>query len=241
MSGLRKNIERKFQMLSFNQKIVVCLLLVVVFYILWGFLIDETIASFRLNFERESRSLRAGLSDIQGKLDAASEIVKKNPREGLIQEMNEAKKRSDELDGKIHERTIHMISPKEMNKILNEIIQKSKNLQVFNIQSLTHDPLAELKNSDNTQDAAASKAGAEKAQPPKNVEGNKNGPTIFQHTILIELLGGYFETLNFLKALEKNHLNVVWDQIDYTVTQYPMANIKIMVHTLNLDKDWIGV
>jgi len=64
---------------------------------------------------------------------------------------------------------------------------------------------------------------------------------IFQHFISMEIAGGYFDVLAFMKDIESRKLNIMWDEINYEVQTYPVANVKIIIHTLSLDEGLLGV
>ena len=49
--------------------------------------------------------------------------------------------------------------------------------------------------------------------------------------------GDFFNTLNYLQALEKTSWPIFWDQLTYTVTEYPKAKIVLRVHTLSEQKE----
>jgi len=245
MSKLTLKLSRKFEFLSFRQKIIVCVGLLVGLYVFWNILINESVVAFRAGVVEQSKVLRYEILQINAKINTASEAIKNNPKEGLSQKIFDAKKTSDELDEKIHARTVNMVSPKEMNAILSKVIQKSEGLAVLKIQSIEKKLLVQIKKSNGVQIGGA-KNGRAKSETPKNdgVPGDsfsKNDSSVFEHGILLEMSGGYFDTLNFLKSLEKYHLSVVWDAIDYEVLKYPKASIKIVMHTLSLDEDFIGV
>lgn len=240
MIGLTLKLSRKFEFLLFYQKIMVCAALLVGLYFFWNVLINQSLTAFRGGFVERSRVLQGEIEEMKHKINAAADTVKNNPQQGLSQQMIDAKKTSEELDKKIHDKTVSMVSPKDMNNILAQVIKKSEDLSVLRIQSLEKKLLVQIKKSDGAQSDGA------KNEPPKNEKSpdnavSKNNLSVFEHGISLEMSGGYFETLNFLKELEKHHLSVVWDAIDYEVIKYPKASIKIVMHTLSLDEDFIGV
>ena len=245
MNGLTLKLSKKFEFLLFHQKIMVCAALLVGLYFFWNVLINQSVTVFRGGFVEKSRVLKGEIEEMKHKISAATDSVKNNPQQGLSQQMIDAKKTSEELDKKIHEKTVSMVSPKDMNAILAQVIQKSEGLSVLKIQSLEKKLLVHIKKSDGVKSDDA-KNGDTKRKPPSNDKSPEesvlnNNLSVFEHGISLEMSGGYFETLNFLKELEKHHLSVVWDAIDYEVVKYPKASIKIVMHTLSLDEDFIGV
>ena len=245
MNSLTLKLSRKFEFLLFYQKIIVCAGLLIGLYVFWNVLINESLTALRGGFLEKSIALRDEIAETKTKISAASDTVKNNPQQGLSQQMIDAKKTSDELDKKIHDKTISMVSPKDMNNILAQVIQKSEGLLVLKIQSIEKKLMVQIKKSDGSQSGDTKRDGTKNQTPAddkaKSNTVSKDNLSVFEHGISLEMSGGYFETLNFLKALEKHHLSVVWDAVDYEVVKYPKASIKIVMHTLSLDEDFIGV
>ncbi len=71
--------------------------------------------------------------------------------------------------------------------------------------------------------------------PPKPLE------LLYEHGIELRFSGNYLATLAYLKAVEAMPWRFFWDNIDYRVTDYPMAEITLRVHTLSLEKSWLDV
>ncbi|MBP6103638.1 MAG: hypothetical protein KA508_01005 [Gammaproteobacteria bacterium] len=218
--------------------------MVVFLYIFWSFIIDQSFVGFREDFSKQSKALKSKIEETKLKINEASDIVKSNPKQGLSQQVDGAKKTSAELDKKIHDRTARMVSPKDMNSILEQVIQKSDGLIVLKMESLGKKILVQKKTEGTQSGNGQSDSLKNDSFQKDDTIGRstqKGNLSIFEHGLSIELSGGYFETLDFLKSLEKRHLSVVWDEIDYDVVKYPQAEIKIVMHTLSLDEDWIGV
>jgi MSHA biogenesis protein MshJ len=78
--------------------------------------------------------------------------------------------------------------------------------------------------------------------PPKAFGSNDQQPAwVYRHTMSLTFQGDYFSTLNYLKALEGLPWRIHWDNIDYKVQDYPLAQTRIQVYTLSFEQDWLGV
>ena len=69
-------------------------------------------------------------------------------------------------------------------------------------------------------------------------ERDPAAPTVFRHELTIEFEGGYFDVLDYLRALAGQPLR--WDALDYTVQAYPTARVRLKVHTLSFEREWLG-
>ena len=63
---------------------------------------------------------------------------------------------------------------------------------------------------------------------------------VYKHGLILEFTGTYFETQQFLNALEFSPWKLLWDELSYQVSTYPLAKVSITVYTLSLDKNWMA-
>lgn len=73
-------------------------------------------------------------------------------------------------------------------------------------------------------------------------EGNKTDgetPAVYRHEMSLELEGGYFDILDYVRSLEGHAL--FWESLDYGVQVYPTARVRLNVYTLSLEKEWLIV
>ena len=60
-------------------------------------------------------------------------------------------------------------------------------------------------------------------------------PMIFRYGLQIEMEGDYFPLLDYLHGVEK--LPLFWESIDYRLTSYPVAVVKLKVYTLSFQRE----
>lgn len=59
---------------------------------------------------------------------------------------------------------------------------------------------------------------------------------IYLYAMSIEFQSDYFNTIDFIKKLEKLPWYIYWDSLDYKVLEYPKANVKLKFHVLSDEK-----
>ena len=214
-------LSKKFERLNIQSRILVTAAVFCSFYFLWGLVIEQTLTQLKVSLSAKKNSLRNALDEIDKNIDQTSDIVKSNPSLELTKRIQDNKKESILLDNAIREKTAKMVSPKDMNTVLGYIVQENEGLKLIKMDS---SPVKKLEDKN------------------KNPADDKNsGMNIFQHFVSMEIAGGYFDVLTFMKDIESRKLNIMWDEIDYEVQTYPIANVKIIIHTLNLDEGLLGV
>ncbi len=214
-------IEKRFNNFAIREKLLILMALVIAFYSAWHTLLYDYVLATDEEVSKQAQQIKQQINLLEGQIDTISEVLGRDPTFVLQQQARELRRKNKELSKEIYENTKKMVSPKDMNKVLSHLIQKSEGLTVVNIESLQTKPLFAAKS-------------IEENGKPRQLQ-------VFNHGLRIEMLGDYFDTLQFLKELEKQNLNVMWDELDYEVKKYPKANITIVLHTLSLDEGWIDV
>ncbi len=105
----------------------------------------------------------------------------------------------------------------ELTKVLRELLTREPELKLVRIRNLASAPLE-------VAVAAAGGAG-----------------TLYRHGLVIEMEGGYFSALRYLRALEGLPWQLSWSSLDYSVKNYPVAYITLTIYTLGLTEGAVGV
>lgn len=221
MNEMIEKIEEKFDVLSLRERALILFSVLVLLYGLWHVWFYDYLLATDEEITRQSNVIRDQIGLLEGQIDSLSAVVGRNPTATLIEESRGLKKENEALDKKIEKINQQMISANRMSTILKNLIDKSEGLTLISMESLATKPLFD----------------------PKNilVSGKRTLIQAFSHGLKIEMMGGYFETLAFLKAVEEQAPGIIWDNLTYSVVKYPAARITIELHTIGLDEGWISV
>ncbi len=104
-----------------------------------------------------------------------------------------------------------MIPPDKMADVLKEILGKETTLRLVQLNNF---PTQLLVNSVTKGSATTQHK-------------------LYSQSFELILNGNYFHTIDYLQRVEKLKWRIFWDQLIYSVTKYPEAQITIRVHTLS--------
>jgi MSHA biogenesis protein MshJ len=121
------------------------------------------------------------------------------------------------LDERVRQHTAALVPPREMAKVLEEVLRREDALQLVRLEHLGAEPILE-----------PSAAGATSATG------------IFRHRFELELQGGYLATLGYLRALEQLPWEFFWEALEYRVDEYPEGTATIRAFTLGAEEGWVG-
>jgi MSHA biogenesis protein MshJ len=127
----------------------------------------------------------------------------------------------DETLGKV---TSGLVSPKEMTRLVEQVLLKSKRLEIVKLESLPPAPLVGAGQGGNSPAASEPAAGM-----------------VYKHGMRIELKGSYLDILSYLRALEGLPWKVFWGQATLQTEKYPVSHITLLIYTLSTREGWIAL
>jgi len=118
------------------------------------------------------------------------------------------------LDAKIAAEQRRFTSPQRMRAVLEEMLGRNQRLRLLDLKTL---PVSDLSSR------------------------GQAGRRVFRHGVELTLAGGYLELHAYLKALEGLSTQLYWGRAELSVTEYPVATLKLTVYTLSFDQAWLVV
>ncbi len=193
-----QDLEKKYNARSLRERVMIVLAVFSLVYFLWYTILYSYLLASDEQVAQNLQNIKTQISQLEGQIDSLSEVVGRNPTAALIAQSKMLKEENNSLNQKIREYVKTMVPPTDMDEMLNNIIQKATGLTVLSIENIEVKPLFESKNID--------------------LDGKTAVFQVFKHGIKVELQGSFFDAVRFLKALEKQKLNVIWSSLDYAVT-----------------------
>ena len=135
-----------------------------------------------------------------------------------------AKQRADNAAMREHMSTMNVpiVSPEKMRAVLSDLISAQKGLALTSIRSLqTEDLLA-----DSSQASAPQAASAQ---------------SLYRQGIEITVRGEYRALVEYLRQVEALPWKVQMDTVSLRSEGYPLSSMKIVLHTLSLERPWISL
>lgn len=206
--------------LNVRERGLVFLAIVVLIYGCWD-------VFFNQSYAKERKSLLAQLVEIDKRQKILDQEVERqevfarariDPNLNLREQQERLNAELSSLKASKEDLSRSFIQAEKMSRLLQDLVKVSGGLRLVALETLPSSPLLFGDSKQNETDGLQ---------------------MVYRHDLLIELEGSYFDTLNYLYALEKQP--VYWEAIDYQVTGYPEANILLKVYTLSFDKEWLGV
>lgn len=130
--------------------------------------------------------------------------------------------------------TTGLVSPKEMARLVEQMLVKNRRLVVTKVESLPPAPL--FANS-------ATGAGAATSVPVATNPAGATGVTagVYKHGMRIEVSGRYLDIVDYLKSLEALPWKIFWGEVTLQSDAYPTSRVTLLIHTLSFQEGWIAI
>ena len=122
------------------------------------------------------------------------------------------------MDAVLSRVTAGLVPPKEMTKLVEQMLLKNRGLEVIKVESLPSMPLLE-----------------------GSAEGGSGGSMVYKHGMRIELKGNYLDILRYLRSLEGLEWKVFWGQVTLQTEKHPVSKVSLLIYTLSTHQGWIGL
>ena len=214
LNGLRQWLDAH----SVQERALLQVTVLVVIVALWNTVLMNRIHAMRTQTDTDLVTMRTQVEVLKLESTQLAEKLGIDPDEQIRIRERGLERRLGELEGKVQDRWSAFIPPSEMAQVLREILPSQGDLQLVELRSLDAEALAQAEG-----------------------DGDTSVASVFRHGVEIRLRGGYLSTLRYLEAVEALPWRFFWDSLEYEVTEYPLADITFIVHTLSTEESWIGV
>lgn len=225
MNKLLESTENFLNQLSLRERILILLGILSVLYMIWDTFLLIPVQHSHKNLTEEHLRIKKQLSDLEVRNILASGLLKNNNKEKFNTQIEQVKRKINELDQTLKVRLQGRVPDELMSSMLNDVLEKNQGLQLVFIHNLPAEALIQKEGK------------KELIKEPLQ----ENNPGIFMHSLELQLQGSYLDILDYLIALESMQWKIFWDQVQLKVLEYPKVKVHIKVHTFSLTEGWLSV
>ena len=238
-----KIFMEKIDNLSIRERAAVMLGVLAVLYTVWNMFLMQPLENQRKVIASELQQKQANQVALNVQIQKLVEKSRKDPNKENEEKLTALKSEIKGLKEMIQASTAHLVTPKNMAKILETVLQKTKGLTLVEIKGLGSDTLLDKDKTGKQQKTDVEKKdtkGTKDVKESETLSGN-GMENAYKHGLRIEFEGDYMATLSYLRDLESLEWKFFWDSLEFQVEEYPRSRAAIQVFTLSLEKNWIDV
>ena len=193
---------------------LVGLALVGLLYVQW---LATPLAARTVAQEQRLRQVEQGIAAAQAAMRQLDERLAADPNPRYRQAIGEAEARREAIFAGIDSGTARLISPTDMQKLLEDLLRRQSGLRLVELQSFS---------------------------APLSLPDAQQAPSVlYRHGLRLTLEGGYFDLLAYLQAVQASGWQLHWNSLDYRVGEAGpgKASIRLELYTLSRHAGWLGV
>jgi len=202
---------------SLRERALLLAAFVGVLYIGWGLLLMQPVRERQAALRDEEHQVREQVEALGRQEAEIRRAHAADPDRELRARAGSLTQQIGVLDERIRQHTVALVPPREMAKVLEEVLRREDALQLVRLEHLGAEPVLE-----------------------PSAPGATSATGIFRHRFELELQGGYLATLGYLRALEELPWEFFWEGLEYRVDEYPEGTATIRAFTLGAEEGWVG-
>ena len=224
-----RKLTARFDALTLRERVMVLAGLVVGVALLFEYLALQPLEARKKRLERQIAEARNSMKVAEAVL--AGQVPLTDPDDVRRSYRNALRQQLADIDQSMQGLQRGLVPPERMAKLLEEILARSRGLQLLSLRTLP------VQRYETPALVPNGKAPNKMAKPaPKDPER-----MVFQHSFEITLQGSYIELHDYLTQLEKMPWQMFWGRISVSTEQYPRLRATVTVQTLSLNKAWLIV
>ena len=215
-------VYERYQGFNFRERVLIALAVLSLTWMIWEATLGGFLAESQANISRQVNVMYDKLQVAVQEQSALQTALTRDPNQRLAAERDRLDSELRNLNASIGSVLDRFVTPDRMPSLLEDVLRQHQGLKLKRMISLPVEPVR-------------------LSDPNADQEEQAASPLIFRHPLRMEFEGNYFEVLAYLNELEQGPWEFGWRQLNYTVSEYPLAEVTIEIETLSREKSWIGV
>lgn len=219
-----EKFQEKFEALNLKQRALISAGVLLSVFLVFDLLYFQKSSKLEVTLKQRLANTNQELGKLSAQEKVFTEAIAKNPNVALQREILQLQDELARLDNELDTLSVGLVSPEQLPEILRDVIRHEKKLQLLAMHTV--DPVAVTLFSEQTAKLGETQTEVDGEEKPKAAE-------VYKHAVRILVKGSYFNIVKYLKELETLHWKFYWSELDYRVSEYPMAKVMIEVYTLS--------
>ncbi|MCB1691700.1 MAG: hypothetical protein KDI19_02985, partial [Pseudomonadales bacterium] len=152
-------------------------------------------------------------------LEALGREIEADPNNILRLQNSQLETQIASQEDELHGVVAQLVRPREMVDLLQQVLKQSRGVELIELENLA----------------------VEQVFGDGNADADGATISLYRHQVRMVFSAEYFDTLGYLQNLESLGARLIFRRLDYKVDEYPRARVELIVETLGMDKEWLGV
>ena len=246
MSALIQQLMEQIDSRVLRERALIFISLLAVIFILWDLLLQSTIDQTGKKLQAEQAQLLSDQQALDTKIATLTLAMASDPAIGKRKEIETFATKISAIEAQLAGMSQGLISAEQLPQVLQDVLARTQSVTLLQVRTLTATEIQLSSVSGmgvsgmGASGMGVSGGGAEQ-EKSTTAPAAPTGTGVYKHSVLIRVAGNYSELVKLLQDIEALPWRFYWESLDYTVTQYPQAEIDIQVFTLSSEEGLLGV
>lgn len=224
------NLFEKIDSRILRERVLIFITLLAVVFLLWNFLVQANVDRERKVLQAEAEKISSEQKSLETQISTLAMAMASDPAIAKNNEINKLNSEISVVEERLSGLSQGLISAEKLPKVLEEVLLRTASVRLLQVRTLAASEL-QLTATTTATTTEANSAG----------KTNSGGTGVYKHGVLIRVAGSYSELIQLMTEIEALQWKFYWESLDYTVRQYPNAEIDIRVFTLSSEEGLLGV
>jgi len=226
MSPAIANLLEKIDARVFRERVLIFITLLALIFLVWNFTVQAKFDRARDSLNAEAEKITTEQRTVETQITTLTMAMASDPAIAKATDIRKLNSDIAEVEARLSGLSQGLISAEQLPKVLEDVLHRTVKVKLLQVRTLA---AAELQlvtavPATNNQDAPVS-----------------GGTGVYKHGVLIRVAGSYSQLIQLMTEIEALQWKFYWESLDYTVKQYPNAEIDIRVFTLSSEEGLLGV
>jgi MSHA biogenesis protein MshJ len=217
VSNIYKENAEKFNVLSIRERLLVGLTILGLIILFWWYFFASPIMSKIVSIEVDNLKITKVIDRAQLSVDKIKARLKAGVHKKSKAKLARLKQELIKTEAQLKLKATELIDPEEMFQMMTRLIYKESKLKLLSLKRRDVKPAIEER------------------------EGQENTVGIYRHVLEVKFSGQYEDIFNYIESLEALEWKLIWEEIEVSNDEYRVVNVTVVISTLSMREEWVGV
>lgn len=218
-SPLQQIIRRIDALASRERAILLLMIFAIALFVIKLSVFDPQMKQ-KTDLQARLQQVEKEMAEAQASMNQRMQVLGIDPDAEIKKRIADMKSHLARMDADFGGLQKNLVAPAKIDRLLADILQRNKRLQLISLHSLPVVNLMAIPNSEEKSEQA-------------------DTHSIFKHEVELVLQGNYLDMLAYMRELEAMPERLYWGRSQLQVLEYPKAQLNLNVFTLSLEKKWL--
>ena len=226
MPPVLTNIFEKIDSRVLRERALIFITLLALIFLVWNFLVQVRFDHEQNALQAERDKLASEQQEIVTRISSLTTAMANDPAIAKTNELEKLTTSITEVETRLSGLSQGLIGAEQLPKVLEDVLKRTTSVKLLQVRTL-----------------AATELQLTSARPATDSDAvpDSGGTGVYKHGVLIRVAGSYSQLIQLMTEIEALQWKFYWESLDYTVKQYPNAEIDIRVFTLSSEEGLLGV